>query len=994
MNQAVNDRVAQWILAKEWLPQKTLAAALLEVKQQPGHNLLSFLSARGLLSHSQTQELMSLTQNPAAPQVPTQVTPAPIAAPAPAPYYSQHTPNPAEELYYSQGAGRVSDEHPTANLIAPTQSGDYIPPVQAPSRVVVVPYTPGQQFGNYVIESEISRGGMGTVVKAFHRGMAVHRALKFLINPNPTEAEVKRFQREAAVLANLEHPNVLRVTDFGYERGYMFFAMELIEGRDLHTLVQENYKTLRIPPEEAWLARIWAAMANALAYCHSQGVIHRDFKPQNILIESRDQRPVLCDFGLIKRLGDSDRSSGPKTDHSLTKTGEVWGTLNFMSPEQLCTQGEFGEVSPATDVWGMGASFFFAITGHYPYAEDNVLDLFNAFKSKEPRQVLELNPDATPWFAELCSRCLQRNQEDRITLPEVISFIEEHLGPQLLPPLPSETEIEEKTEVKEESAPEVHISSEYSPSKRYRWLILASLFVLVAPSLAIATYFSLASPRLIDLQSPRATAKESCLVSGRANTGNVQLRINESLVRCDSHGYFSMKVYLSEGENKVSVKFDGSEQARILTIVRDVKAPEIVVNGSKTRSVFFISEGKKRINGTILDQTPLALTVNGKEEAFSKIGKFAFDLPQDKLDKPYFVEIEARDSVEHSTRRKLAILRPKAYRYALMKRRWWNQASTIIQDKIVKDVSRRLGSDFAFKGFQVYECGGQKHRIASFLHNASGIRFQLIPGGDFRMGLDTKEAKKFAETMILADVKRALKAHGQKSDDGGKKGEALTLELYRSLAGKLAEKAASEAPAHPVSLRPYLIGRNEVTIKEWSLLTGQNPPANNNDDMPITGFTREQVIKSLSESPTKFRLPSEAEWENACRAGTETLTFWGRVEFDPKYSLILENTKGAIQSTLSDELLPNAFGLYNTAGNVYEWVADDYSESFKGAPSKGEAWIVKDPSKGVVRGASVRSKNSFECRSSHRESRPLRSGTTGRSFPYVGLRLALSIPGY
>ncbi|MDF1665901.1 MAG: protein kinase [Planctomycetota bacterium] len=983
MNQAVNDRVARWILAKEWLPQKTIAAALVEVRQQPGHNLLSFLSARGLLSHSQTQELMTLAQ------------PAPGNVPAPAqaaaPYYSQHTPNPTEELYYSQSTSHAGDESPTANLIKPTQGKDYVAPAQAQARpqsqsqVVVVPYTPGQQFGNYVIESEISRGGMGTVVKAFHRGMAVHRALKFLINPNPTEAEVKRFQIEAAVLANLEHPNVLRVTDFGYERGYMFFAMELIEGRDLHALVQESYKTRRIPPEEAWLAKIWAAMANAMAYCHSQGVIHRDIKPQNILIESRDQRPVLCDFGLIKRLGNSDLSTGPKTDHSLTKTGEVWGTLNFMSPEQLCTQGEFGEVSPATDVWGMGATFFFSITGHYPYAEDNVLDLFNAFKSKEPRGVLELNPDATPWFAVLCGKCLQRQPEDRISLPEIIQFIEAQLGPQLLPPLPSETNAEDES--KEESAPEIHVSSEHSPSKNYRWLILASLFVLVAPSLAIATYFSLASPRLIDLQSPRQTSAEYCLVSGKANTGNVQLRINESPIRCDSNGYFSTRVYLSEGENQVSVKFDGSRDQRVLTIVRDITDPELKIDGSESQSVFFISDGKKRITGTIIDQTPLSLTVNGKEEPFSGTGQFAFDLPKVDSGKALIFNIEARDKVEHSTRRKIVILPPKAYRYALMDRLWWNQASTIIQEEIAKDVSRKLGEEFVFKGFKMYECGGQKHRIASYLHTTTNIMFRLIPGGEFLMGVDFEKANKVAEKTLLRDLKRSV-AENQ-TEPKAKLEEKLEsyIDSYRA-------RFLHETPRRKVTLRPYLIAHNELTNKQWRALYGKATVQKANDNHPLTYHTRGQILKMLLRSKTGLRLPSEAEWEYACRAGSTSLTFWGSNEIDPRYCQI-KYQGGVLASTVSETQEPNAFGLFNMVGNAFEWVADDYYDSFKGAPTDGQPRRIKGADKGVVRGAYFLSWNLLECRSSHRQHRQVNPGGSSHgNFPYVGCRLAFSIPGY
>jgi serine/threonine protein kinase/formylglycine-generating enzyme required for sulfatase activity len=948
VEQSVDERAARWIVAKGWLPQITVSAAIDELRQQPGYNLISLLSARGLLSHTQSQELMVMT--------------------APSAYYSQ--------------AGQTQDERPTASLIAAVQSDERAPHRHAAveKQITGTPYTIGQNFGIYVIEKEISRGGMGAVVKAFHRGMAVHRALKFHLNPNPGEAEVIRFKREAAVLANLEHPNVLRVTDFGYERGAMFFAMELIEGCDLHALVQENYKTRRMAPDEVRLGKIWAAMANALAYCHSQGVIHRDLKPQNILIEDRDQRPVLCDFGLLKRVQATNDGLDSKSDHDLTKTGEVWGTLNFMSPEQLCTKGEFGELSPATDIWGLGASFFFAMTGHYPYPEDNVIDLYNAFKTKAPRLVHELNPDASQWIHDLCKFCLQRNPEQRMPLTQIIEFIEDKIGPQFLPPLPDENDSAEG-----DLAEELFISQREDSNKVSPVVLLLTSLAVLTPLLLVTTIFSWNPPRFIELQSPNWSSSASCTISGQVDKAELSLAVNGTLLVADAEGRFSSVVPLVEGKNTISVGFLDDSVKQTLTVYCDLNRPRIVIGGSPKKTVFFID--RKRIEARVIEKNLKQLTINGKAVPWNKDGLFAIELNPSNIDKPNRIEIIAEDQAKHVTKRSIVLLPPEAHHYALSNRSWWKQSPERVQDTIVTRVARLLGDQYTLNDIQLYECGAERHRIASFLHKKSGLLLHLIPGGEYLMGVDVEAARRLYRRSYRQQV-ALLEKYGQSSPETTKKAKGSLALMLSSLSDSL-EK---EGPRCKVRVKPFLIGRFEVSKSQWALLTGSSLPTQNGN-IAQTYLSRELIDQALTGSQSNLRLPSEAEWEYACRGGSEELFFWGAFENELGYVLALENTNRVVQEVSKPEYRSNGFGLFNTLGNAFEWCADDFYPNHDDHPGDGIVRRIEGSKAGVVRGGSV-ALFKIQCHSAARQSRELirKNLSDGRHFPHLGLRVALSIP--
>ncbi|RMG19123.1 MAG: serine/threonine protein kinase [Planctomycetota bacterium] len=197
----------------------------------------------------------------------------------------------------------------------------------------------------------------------------------------------------------------MRVYEEGEADGVVFLAMEFVAGESLRALAE------RAPLEVGRAAEIIGAVADALEHCHAQGIVHRDLKPDNIIVEAQTQRPVLVDFGLVKR-DPQGLSLGSLQLGTLTKTGELAGTPAFMAPEQV-NPGKFGPVSPRTDVYALGATLYAALTGEAPFHAEHLPGLLLQVTRAAPPDPRKLRSELPAPVARLVLRALFKDPARR-----------------------------------------------------------------------------------------------------------------------------------------------------------------------------------------------------------------------------------------------------------------------------------------------------------------------------------------------------------------------------------------------------------------------------------------------------------------------------------------------------------------------------------------------------------------------------------------------------
>jgi formylglycine-generating enzyme required for sulfatase activity len=260
-------------------------------------------------------------------------------------------------------------------------------------------------------------------------------------------------------------------------------------------------------------------------------------------------------------------------------------------------------------------------------------------------------------------------------------------------------------------------------------------------------------------------------------------------------------------------------------------------------------------------------------------------------------DVEARSAL-HSALRRIADLGDHER---------WGRADAASQDAVVDVVSRLQGEGWEHARTATYAVGDRSHRVATLVHKESRVEFQLLPGGSFQMG-----------------------GHDAPSVNHGLK--------------------LNEQPCHEVLVQPLLLGRVPLVQSQWDLKPATDDRRWAEPQLPMEGVTWDQSQGWLAQFADKLRLPSESEWEYACRAGTQGAFFWGD-EAPERYAWFgAPRGEWRTYPPADHSEVPNAFGLVDMAGNVAEWCADHYASSYRGAPCDGSPRRLSRGDLRVVRG--------------------------------------------
>jgi serine/threonine protein kinase len=260
------------------------------------------------------------------------------------------------------------------------------------------------QFGDYDLLEEIGRGGQGVVYRARQKSLNRTVALKVIgLGQWSSAPHLRRFRRDAEAAASLEHPQIVPIYEIGESDGSCYFSMKFVEGGQLDQVLKREL----MAPRQA--AELLVKIARTVHFAHERGILHRDIKPGNILVD-RHGEPHLTDFGLARLV---------EQDSTVTNSFDVLGTPSYMSPEQAAGQAK--AMTAAADVYSLGAVFYQMLTGQPPFAGGTTYETIRLVMETEPRNPRLWNPKVDVDLATICLKCLEKEPAKRYRTAEALA---------------------------------------------------------------------------------------------------------------------------------------------------------------------------------------------------------------------------------------------------------------------------------------------------------------------------------------------------------------------------------------------------------------------------------------------------------------------------------------------------------------------------------------------------------------------------------------------
>ena len=465
-----------------------------------------------------------------------------------------------------------------------------------------MPIGPGTKLGQYEVQAYLGQGAMGVVYSAYHPQLARKGAVKVLQAISPDADSTARFRREAQAIAQMRHPNILNVFDFGEFEGIPYMIVEFVEGGSLADRLKEG------PLATSEALKFLHGIATGLDHAHSLGIVHRDVKPANVLVGKGDT-PILADFGLAKLM----QSSSVKS-----MTGTTTGTPAYMAPEQVTGS----QVGPAADNYALATIAYELLTGVIPFEGEGVLELLYAHVHRQPPPPSTRKPELSKRVDDVILRGLAKDPETRWqSAEEFVTMLEAALGNQPVPAV-EQTVVMGAPVPAVESAPPPEAAvpataAAAAPvSHRRRNILLAAVGILVVLAIAagIAVYALQSSSPTIALSSSTVAAGDKIVVTASHlppnQVGTVTLfsaAVSFSF-QADGHGNLQVEVTvprnIDPGDHLVKLCWSGSCHAQTTLHINAA---------SPTPSPTHSGVTQPSIHASTPDRIGQAITVTGKD---------------------------------------------------------------------------------------------------------------------------------------------------------------------------------------------------------------------------------------------------------------------------------------------------------------------------------------------------------------------------------------------
>lgn len=850
------------------------------------------------------------------------------------------------------------------------------------------------KYGEFKIVRQIGKGGMGTVYEGLQVSLQRRVALKVL-DPNfsSNARYLGRFVREARAAAAIQHPNIIQVFDIGEDNGRHFFAMEFVEGENaFEKLKRDGAFSVRAGLEIA------GQIAKALQAAGKQSIIHRDIKPDNIML-GREGQVKLADLGLAKNVEDQT---------TVTQSGAAIGTPHYIAPEQA---KDAANVDHRADIYALGVTLLHLLTGKRPFDGDKPWDIVEKHVNQPLPKGADLGVELPDAVDRLIQKMAAKEPDNRFQDYEsLLTAIET-----------AQNDKEEKLPEKVIQQPKLKPRRDTPRKKKIPIALYAGLTTAIAVVIGITVMvFDSGGPqphRMVGYKKIEKTVASTTTIPKPPSAGQVPLKTTFATFK-------EVNDYVKENPDaygeiigmyrKISDSIDNvNDKMRADALINSWKrkweeAAAEALNGTQNNLKAHLAASQFGMAQTALNDFPVALLHQGVVEEIEKLrlqieaAKDAFIAELKSRGKPILEKepgdlsredistlnwvlkrtqsgelglsfLQAKEVRDFSKQVSSAVSRYRAHedRRIALKSQFWDsyrrlitskqfeQARTTVQEaepleaeeksllirhtslieKSLEPAARNMPLE---KALYQFHFGEERDSIPEFeLASKSGQDVRLYL---HLLGADLPEWMSGAFEI----PEESEDSHGNPIRKGVDKKSGLPFEIRNRSSGihfmllpagqfmmgspeTEQDRHSDEGPLHPVGItRPFYMGKYEVTGADWEKANGAKWAYARGEDFPLTEIRKLTAMMFASQlsrqlAGGRLRLPTEAEWEYACRAGSITPLHYGT---DPEYAMTAdygwfkENSGGKVRPAGMKK--PNDWGLYDMIGNVWEYVLDNY----------------------------------------------------------------------